>query len=56
MDKAKVDETINKICTWIDAELSTTRCINDISLVTGMISALAELIKARAEADKSSPC
>nr|DAL98426.1 MAG TPA: hypothetical protein [Caudoviricetes sp.] len=45
----KVDKTIENICDWIDEQIVDVNCFQESSILPEMISALAEIIKARAE-------
>ncbi|CAK7069917.1 hypothetical protein [Tissierella sp.] len=44
---ARIDKTINNLCDWVDRNLSQD--LYEGPIVPQMVSALAELIRARAE-------
>lgn len=44
----KIEETIMNICDWIDSQLPTTSSMEESAVLPMTISALAELVKARA--------
>lgn len=45
----KLDKTIESLCKWVDEQLSDVNCLGEPKLLPETISALAELVKARAE-------
>lgn len=44
----KLDQTITNICNWIDEQLDGANCMYESSMLPEMVSALAELVTARA--------
>lgn len=45
----KIEETIKNICDWIDEQLQLTSSTEDSNILPLTISALADLVNARAD-------